>query len=318
MTTTRDRTRCSDELRDVLTGLRADPPRLAPRWFYDDLGSALYEAITRLPEYYPTRAELELLRVHGAEIAARLPRGARLVELGSGSAEKASLLLAPMAAPESYRPVDVSAAALAETVRAARARFPALDVRPHRASFADARAFGALLDELAGDAPLVLYFSGSTLGNFERAAAAAWMRELAQHVPAGTRFLLGLDLVKAERRLVDAYDDGTGVTAAFNRNALAHLNRRFGADFAPARWRHEAVWNAERQRIEMWLRTDAPQVVHVGDERLVFDAGDGIHTESSHKWTRAAVERLIEGSPWRLDGWWTDPRGDFAEALLVR
>ena len=306
------------ELEEVLSGLREDPPTLSPRWFYDELGSALYEAITRLPEYYPARAEHDLLESHGPEIGGRLPERALLVELGSGSAAKASRILPHMRAAGGYHPLEVSVTALDATVEEARERFPALEVRGHAVSFADPDSFGELLHALGSEHELALYFSGSTISNFERHQANELLDQIAARVAPGTAFLLGLDLIKAPERLVAAYDDSVGVTAAFNRNALAHLNREFGTDFEPRRWAHEAVWNEELERIEMWLCAREREVVRVGETELVFEAGTRLHTESSHKWSTASVETLIEGTPWKLDGWWTDARSDFGEALLVR
>lgn len=306
------------ELAEVLAGLREVPPKISPRWFYDEVGSALYTAITRLPEYYPTRAELALLEEHGEGIAAELPVGAALVELGSGSAAKASLLLDRIEDPSAYHPLDVSPTALEATVEEARERFPRLEVRGHAVSFAEPRDLGPLLRSLAQEQALVLYFSGSTISNFTREEATALLSRIAGYVPASTAFLLGIDLIKPVERLLRAYDDPVGVTAAFNRNALAHLNRHLGSDFHPERWEHEAVWNETQARVEMWLRAREPEVISLGAEQFTFPVGARLHTEDSHKWSRPRVEELIAPTPWRLTGWWTDAAEDFGEALLVR
>lgn len=318
VTPLRPRSALDPELAGVLAGLREDPPRVSPRWLYDAVGSALFEAITRLPEYYPTRCELELLDAHAATIARVLPADLAVVELGSGSARKVGRLLPELRAPRSYHPVDVSPAALEATATDLAGILPDLPVEGACADFTRPGTMGGLLPELAAHGPVLLFFPGSTIGNFELDDAVALLAELARWVPAGTPFLLGLDLVKPAPLLQRAYDDTVGVTAAFNRNLLAHLNRRFGADFAPERWRHEARWVPERHRVELWLRSDGEQAVRLGDEHLVFEDGAGIHTESCHKWDTERLDALAHASGWEVGRTWTDARGWFAEALLMR
>ena len=306
------------ELTELLSGLRASPPRVSPRWFYDALGSALFDAITRLDEYYPTRCELEILDAHAARLGARLPSGLAVVELGSGSAEKIGRLLPRLRAARAYHPVDVSRAALDATAQAVRGVAPALRVDGLLGDFTDAAAMRALLEQVGRAGPLLLFFPGSTIGNFDADHAARLLAGLADAVPEGTPLLLGVDLVKEQHLLEAAYDDAVGVTAAFNRNLLRHLNVRFSSDFEPGRWRHEARWVTEKRRVEMWLVSEGRQVVRLGDDELVFDDGEGIHTESSHKWCAQSVTELVGAAGWRVEEWLTDRRGWFAETLLVR
>ncbi|MDH5671049.1 MAG: L-histidine N(alpha)-methyltransferase [Myxococcales bacterium] len=314
----REALRTDPELAGVLQGLRGKPPRLSPRWFYDALGSALFEAITRLDGYYLTGCELEILEGPARELGASLAEGLAVVELGSGSADKIARLLPGLRAPRAFHPVDVSRAALRVTERQLRAAFPDLPVEGLQADFGARARMQPLLRSLAEQGPLLLFFPGSTVGNLERDQAVALLHDLATAVPAGTPLLLGVDLVKPWSLLEDAYDDPAGVTAAFNRNALCHLNARFGSDFQPRRFRHEARWNEGHQRVEMWLCSDGEQTVKFGDARLHFREGVDIHTESSHKYDRRRVQQLAARAGWHLTAWITDTRGYFAEALLLR
>lgn len=313
-----DATVSDPELGEVLRGLRSTPPRVSPRWFYDALGSALFEAITRVDAYYPTRCEIELLELHAAAIGRSLPPGLAVVELGSGSAEKVGRMLPLLREPRAYHPIDVSQAALDATAREIEAVAPGLWIESLHGDFTRPDQVRPLLERVASEGPVLLFFPGSTIGNFDDAQASRLLAGLGEAVPAGTPFLLGADLIKPRALLEAAYDDPAGVTAAFNRNMLSHLNRRFGADFDPRRWRHEARWVPERHRVEMWLRSRGRQCVHVGPASLEFADGDGIHTESSHKWDRARIEALAASSGWRVEDCWTDSRSWFAEVLLRR
>lgn len=306
------------ELDTVLQGLHADPPTVSPRWFYDALGSALFEAITRVPEYYPTRSEIEILDQRGEDIGRRLPQHLGVIELGAGSAQKIGRLLPHLRSPRGYYPIDVSDAALDATEAEIGGRFPNLPVEKLHGDFTRPHETQHLVERLVDDGPVALFFPGSTLGNFESDAAARLLADSGRGLPAGTPFLLGVDLIKDPEVLEAAYDDSVGVTAAFNRNMLAHLNRRFDADFDPSRWRHEARWIPERRRVEMWLRSRGNQTVRIGETRFDFADGEGIHTESSHKWDRPSIEALARRSGWRVETWWTDANGWFAEVLLTR
>jgi len=303
---------------EVLSGLRASTPHVSPKWLYDDLGSALFEAITRVPEYYPTRCELEILTTYGDEMGEKLPRNLSVVELGSGSAQKIGRLLPQLREPRLYCPIDVSKAALKATVTDIGGRYPKLPVRGAQGDFSDPTATATVFRKAMQNGPILLFFPGSTLGNFEPRQAQQLLRGCAQHLPEGTPFLLGVDLIKTPELLEAAYDDAAGVTAAFNRNLLAHLNRRFDADFNLRRWFHEARWIPKKQRIEMWLRSCGEQRIRFGKQTLVFADEEGIHTENSHKWDRISLEMLAQQTGWKIDEWWTDRNEWFAEVLLTR
>jgi L-histidine N-alpha-methyltransferase len=298
---------------DVLAGLTVRPKTLPPRWFYDERGSELFDEITRLPEYYPTRTERALLAAHAGDIAAA--SGAdTLVELGSGTSEKTRLLLAALAGAGTLRrfvPVDVDPSVLRAAGAAITAEHPDIAVD---AVVAD---FTTHLDELPGGGRRLVAFLGSTIGNLEPAPRADFLAALAGTLGPGDSFLLGTDLVKDADRLVRAYDDPAGVTAAFNRNVLAVLNRELGADFDPDAFGHVALWDAEHEWIEMRLRSRRAQVVHVPalDLEVRFAAGEDLRTEVSAKFRRAGVERELAAAGLRLTHWWTDEAGDFALSL---
>ncbi|MFB0619212.1 L-histidine N(alpha)-methyltransferase [Streptomyces sp. AGS-58] len=296
---------------DVLHGLTSTPKRLPPKWFYDARGSELFEQITELPEYYPTRAEREILAARSAEIAAA--SGARtLVELGSGSSEKTRYLIEalPLSA---YVPVDVSESALSQAGQALVEERPDLDVH---ALIAD---FTAPLALPATPGPRLVAFLGGTVGNLlpdERAAFLASVRAL---LDPGDGLLLGTDLVKDERVLVRAYDDAAGVTAAFNKNVLAVIDRELGADFDPDAFDHVALWDAERQWIEMRLRSRTAQTVKIPalDLAVDFAAGEELRTEVSAKFRKNGVTAELAAAGLELTHWWTDEPGRFALSLSV-
>lgn len=307
-----------DELAEVIAGLLHAPPTVSPRWLYDDVGSALFEAITRLPEYYPTRCELEILDGAGPQIAARLPENLAVVELGAGTGDKVARVIRNLVSPRIYHPIEVSTAALDRAAEQITSAFPDLAVRGLLGDFTNSQALTELLAKVAADGPVLLFFPGSTIGNFDPDEAADLLSAAGAALEPGAPFLIGFDLVKDPALLEAAYDDPAGVTAAFNRNLLAHLNRRFGATFDPARWRHTSRWIPALRRIETWLLSEGDQVVTIGGTELSFGDGDGIHTENAHKWDQSAVTALAKRSGWRVDGWWTDDKNWFAEALLVR
>ncbi|MEE9385299.1 MAG: L-histidine N(alpha)-methyltransferase [Nannocystaceae bacterium] len=307
-----------NDYHETLTGLQRSPPRVSPKWFYDTLGSTLFESITRTPEYYGTRCEVEILQTQGEAIGKHLPVNLAVVEFGSGSAEKIGKLLPHLASPRVYHPIDISETALHATAAEIGSRFPDLSVDPHLGDFTNPAMTRRSLATVTASGPTLLFFPGSTLGNFEPEQAAELLTHTGASVPPGTPFLLGVDLIKDTAQLKAAYDDDAGVTAAFNRNMLVHLNRRFGADFDARRWRHEVKWNPAHRRIEMWLRSSGEQRVNFGGTHLEFADGDGIHTENSHKWDRASIEKLAASTGWRIGEWWTDERGWFAEILLTR
>ncbi|MFD8565316.1 L-histidine N(alpha)-methyltransferase [Streptomyces sp. NPDC059639] len=295
---------------DVLHGLTRTPKTLPPKWFYDAHGSELFDEITTLPEYYPTRAEREILLARAPEIAAAT--GARtLVELGSGSSDKTRHLLDALPDLAAYVPVDVSESALRGAARTLLAEHPGLAVHALVADFTR----DLVLPATPG--PRLVAFLGGTIGNLlpeERTAFLASVRGL---LSPGDFFLLGTDLVKDEAQLVAAYDDAAGVTAAFNKNVLAVMNRELGADFDPAAFEHVALWDGRAEWIEMRLRSAREQVVKIPGVDLVveFGAGEEVRTEVSAKFRRGGVAGELRAAGMELTHWWTDDAGRFALSL---
>ncbi|GAA3136290.1 L-histidine N(alpha)-methyltransferase [Streptomyces rameus] len=297
---------------DVLGGLTVTPKWLPPKWFYDARGSELFEQITELPEYYPTRAEREILAARSGEIAAA--SGARtLVELGSGSSEKTRYLIGALTSLAAYVPVDVSESALTQAGQALVAERPDLDVH---ALIAD---FTAPMTLPATPGPRLVAFLGGTLGNLLPAERARFLASVRSLLAPGDGLLLGTDLVKDERVLVRAYDDAAGVTAAFNKNVLAVVDRELGADFDLDAFDHVALWDAEREWIEMRLRSRTAQTVKVPalDLAVDFAAGEELRTEVSAKFRRAGVTSELAAAGLELTHWWTDAQDRFALSLSV-
>jgi L-histidine N-alpha-methyltransferase len=309
-----DPTDLAAELRaDVLTGLTATPKRLPPKWFYDARGSALFEEITRLPEYYPTRAERAVLTRHAPEIA-RLTGAKVLIELGSGSSEKTRLLLDALRGYGSlggFVPLDVSEPALRDAVRSLTADYPGLDVYGVVGDFT--RHLGYLP---AGTSRLVA-FLGGTIGNLLPEQRARFFADVRGVLTSGEWFLLGADLVKDPEVLVPAYDDAAGVTAEFNRNVLRVLNRELGADFRPEAFEHVALWDADQEWIEMRLRASTPMRVRVPVLGLdvEFAAGEELQTEVSAKFRREGIQAELAAAGFAPRRWWTDPKGRFSLSL---
>ncbi|MFP3986575.1 L-histidine N(alpha)-methyltransferase [Streptomyces sp. E11-3] len=295
---------------DVLHGLTQDPKTLPPKWFYDAQGSELFEQITALPEYYPTRAEREILLARAPEIAAA--SGARtLVELGSGSSDKTRHLLDALPELDAYVPVDVSASALEQAGQALAAERPGLDVHALIADF----THGLELPPTPG--PRLVVFLGGTIGNLLPAERAAFLASVRTLLDPGDTLLLGTDLVKDEARLVAAYDDAAGVTAAFNKNVLKVINRELGADFDPEAFDHVARWDAEREWIEMRLRARTALSVKVPalDLAVDFAAGEELRTEVSAKFREERVRAELTAAGLEPVRWWTDAAGRFALSL---
>jgi len=298
---------------DARVGLTSTPRWLSPKWFYDARGSDLFEQITRLPEYYPTRAERSILATHAQDIARRT--GAHtLVELGSGSSEKTRLLLDALETAGTLRafvPLDVSRDALGAAVVALHADYPRLAIHAVVADFTEH------LSQLPGQSPRLIAFLGGTIGNLLPHERATFLRELRASLQPGEWLLLGTDLVKDPRVLVRAYDDSAGVTAEFNRNALAVLNRELGADFVVANYEHVALWDADNEWIEMRLRSTVAATVNLSaiDLRIALEPGEEIRTEISAKFRRPGIEQELARSGFGLDSWWTDDQGRFAVSL---
>jgi L-histidine N-alpha-methyltransferase len=298
---------------DVRTGLTATPKWLPPKWFYDARGSALFEEITRLPEYYPTRAERSVLRAHAPEIA-RITAAKTLVELGSGSSEKTRLLLDALSrdgALATFVPLDVSASALRDAVAALTAEYPGLSVHGIVGDFT------RHLDLLPGGGTRLVAFLGGTIGNLLPAERHGFLAALRAALEPGEWLLLGTDLVKDVRVLLPAYDDAAGVTAAFNRNVLRVVNRELGASFDPGAFDHVAMWDPANEWIEMRLRAREAMRVPIAELDLVveFARGEQLRTEVSAKFRRAGLERELGAAGFTLRRWWTDPEGLFAVSL---
>ncbi|MFD9502885.1 L-histidine N(alpha)-methyltransferase [Streptomyces sp. NPDC060035] len=297
---------------DVLSGLTRHPKTLPPKWFYDAHGSDLFEEITRLAEYYPTRAEREILIARATDIAAA--SGARtLIELGSGSSEKTRHLLDALPDLHTYVPVDVSESALTGAAEALLAERPGLSVH---ALIAD---FTHVLELPDSPGPRLVAFLGGTLGNLLPDERAAFLKSVRARLAPGDSLLLGTDLVKDEATLVAAYDDAAGVTAAFNKNVLTVVDRELGADFQLDDFDHVAVWDPEHEWIEMRLRARRALTVKVRELDLVvsFEAGEELRTEVSAKFRQEGVRDELAAAGLRLAQWWTDSAGRFALSLAT-
>ncbi|WP_207415827.1 L-histidine N(alpha)-methyltransferase [Roseomonas haemaphysalidis] len=298
---------------DALTGLSAERKTLPCKWLYDAEGTRLFEAITNLPEYYPTRTEVAILEQCGPEIARAIGPGAAVVEFGPGDGAKAVQLLQQLDSPVVYLPVDIAPEWLAAAAARVKTAFPALRVQPVVADFT--QPFD-LAGRAEGSTTHLGFFPGSTIGNFEPADAIAFLRRARTSLRTGARMLLGADLVKEIPVLRAAYDDAAGVTAAFNLNLLARLNREAGADFDVSGFRHEARWNAVASRIEMHLVAQHAQSVRMAGRVFHFRAGESIHTESSHKYHPEHMRGLAAAAGWQVTGMWTDAGDNFSVWLL--
>ncbi|QPH53649.1 L-histidine N(alpha)-methyltransferase [Pontivivens ytuae] len=301
-----------DFLASVLAGLGRAQKRLEAKWFYDAAGSALFEEITQLPEYYPTRTEAKILRESVGEIAARVPEGAALVELGSGASVKTRILLDHLTQLSAYLPMDISEAFLAEVAAGLARDYPALDIVPVAGDF-----MGDIAppEQLAG-VPKVAFFPGSTIGNLSEADAVDLLARVCGW-DGIEGFILGMDRVKDAATLIAAYDDAAGVTARFNLNVLARINRELGGTFDLDAFRHEARWNGEAERIEMHLVAMRPLTARVGPAEFIFAEGESIHTENSHKYTRTRMEELAARGGWRVETVLSDADEMFSVVLLA-
>ncbi|MFO7565825.1 MAG: L-histidine N(alpha)-methyltransferase [Enhygromyxa sp.] len=303
---------------DVLFGLASAPKSLPCKYFYDARGSALFDRITELDEYYPTRTEAELMRAHAKAMAATIGPGALIVELGSGSSVKTRLLLDELERPAGYAPVDISAAHLEQAAQAIAADYPKLEVLPVAADFT--RGFSVPPTRRPA-ARCVVYFPGSTIGNFTRPKALALLDAVARLVAAEVDgraggLLLGFDLVKPADVLERAYDDAQGVTAEFNLNLLTRINRELDGDFELEQFEHRAIWAPEPARIEIYIRSRRAQTVTIAGQRFRFAAGEDILTEYSHKYTRESIVALAEQAGLRCSTIWTDPAQLFGVGLF--
>jgi dimethylhistidine N-methyltransferase len=297
--------------RDVAEGLARERKTLPASWLYDDLGSALFEAITHLPEYGLTRADAALLEQAAPEIIAEAGKPELVVELGSGTGSKTRHIL-NAAAPVDYRPIDISRTAL-EACALSLATLDNVTIRP-----IEARYLEGVEQALNGSRALIL-FLGSTIGNFTRPEAEDFLRELRRRVRPGDSLLLGADLVKDRTRILAAYDDALGVTAAFNLNLLARINRELEGEFRLDRFAHVARYNRRHSRVEMHLRSRAAQTVRIGalGRDVAFRAGETIWTESCHKFEANEIRQIGERAGWRMARQWTEDSWGFSETLFL-
>jgi dimethylhistidine N-methyltransferase len=303
----------SDSFTDhVINGLGDDPKWLSAKYFYDAAGSDLFEEITRLPEYYPTRTELTILEQNARAMSAYIPLAAALVEFGTGSTKKARILLAAAPQIAAYVPVDISAEFLAQQAAAVRRDLPEVAVLPVAADFT--RDFD--LPAQTRNRPRVGFFPGSTIGNFEPQDAAEFLRQAGRILGSGATMIVGVDRIKDAAVLNAAYDDAAGVTAKFNLNILRRMNRELGGDFDLAAFRHRAFYNAADHRIEMHLESLKAQTVTVAGRSFSFGKGETIHTENSYKYTVESFRALAEDAGWRPVATWTDTDDYFAVHAL--
>lgn len=301
-------------MRDVLAGLSAERKAIPAKYFYDAQGSALFDRICELPEYYPTRTERAILEEHAPSMAEALGPRALVIEPGAGSGLKTRLLLAALSEPSGYVPVDISGEHLQASAAALRESFPQLEVLPVEADFT--RRY---VVPRPGRPAMrrVVFFPGSTLGNFEPAAARRLLAEFRQIAGRDGRLLLGVDLQKDIGVLEPAYDDAAGVTAQFNLNLLARINRELGGNFELDAFRHRACYNAAEQRIEMHLVSQRDQVVRVGGHVFRFRKGETVHTENSYKYTPASIAALAAAAGWRSTRQWSDAQSWFFVGLFA-
>lgn len=300
-----------DGLAELMLGLQDDPKRIEPKWFYNERGSELFEQITELPEYYPTRTEIGILRDNRDAISRRCGQGCVFIEPGSGNCEKARLLLDSLK-PSAYVPLDISADFLRDAAHQLGIEYDWLDVR---AICADFNREWTWLDNLPAGRRVVFY-PGSTIGNLEPADAEAFLLRVRRLVGDDGGMLIGVDLHKSSDRLNDAYNDREGVTAQFNLNALAHINEQYDADFDTARFSHHAFYNTEQRRIEMHLVSDKSQCVHCNNTRIEFDRGETIHTENSYKYTVDSFRELAARAGLTLEESWMDDEKLFSVHYL--
>ncbi len=298
---------------EARAGLLADAAQVAPKFLYDNQGARLFDAITALDEYYPTRSEAALLAAHGDDIAAavhaRLPPGLRLIDLGAGDGAKAEGVF-PRLQPAHYVAVDIAVDHLRAALQRMQRRHPALRISGVGLDFS-ARL---QLPPALCDGPSLLFYPGSSIGNFDPADALRLLREMRQ-LAAGGHLLIGVDLVKDAAALQAAYDDALGLTAAFNLNLLRHLNRLIGSNFDPRQWRHVALYDSHRSRVEMHLQARRRlRVAWPGGQRL-FAGGERIHTENAYKWTLPDFDALLHTAGWRNTRHWTDAQHGFALLL---
>jgi dimethylhistidine N-methyltransferase len=299
--------------RDVIAGLTAHPKRLSPKYFYDEIGAQLFEAITGLPEYYLTRCEFEILGERARDMAPLFPAASALIEFGSGSSRKVRILLASVPTIAVYVPVDISSEMLVQEAQELRRDYPRLAVLPVEADFTQPFALPSAVAGLTHTG----FFPGSTIGNFEPQEACAFLRHAGRMLGRGAALIIGVDLVKDASTLHAAYNDAAGLTAKFNLNLLARINREIGADFDLENFEHRAFYNSERHRIEMHLVSKKRQNVSLAGRTIEFQSGEGIHTENSYKYTVEYFIALARAAGWSPLAVWTDGENNFSIHTLA-
>jgi dimethylhistidine N-methyltransferase len=303
----------SDFLDEVLHGLSLPQKTLPSRFFYDARGSELFERITQLPEYYPTRTEIGLLKSRGTDIRRAIPARATVVEFGSGSSRKTELLLGALERPRAYIPIEISAAALYPAAHRIKQSFPALAVHPILGGFHDLDGIKLPLR----DSFCVGFFPGSTIGNLTRAEAVSFLRSARRLLGGNAAFIIGADLKKPLDVLLPAYNDAEGVTAAFNLNILARINCELGGTFDLSSFAHRAIYNRRESRVEMHLQSSRAQLVPVAGRTFAFRADETIHTENSHKYTTSNFHELALQGSWQPVETWVDANGLFSLHMFV-
>ena len=301
-------------LEEALEGLRADPKTLPCKYFYDERGSRLFDQICELDEYYPTRTELSIMERHGRALAEALGRNVLLLEYGSGSSRKTETLLRELIDPTAYVPIDISREHLELSAGRLARRFPELEILP---VCADYTAAFSIPRPSRTPSRRAVYFPGSTLGNFDRPEAEAFLRRIADVAGKGGGLLIGLDLEKDASILEPAYDDAKGVTAEFNLNLLTHLNRELGSNFALDNFRHRAFYDREQGRVEMHLVSTVDQTVHLGSETFSLEAGESICTEHSNKYDIDGFREMAREAGLRVERVWTDDQKWFSVQYLI-
>jgi L-histidine Nalpha-methyltransferase len=293
----------SDLLLDVIVGLSAEPRALPCKYFYDERGAALFQKICELPEYYITRTEIDILDRYRAEIASQLGSNIELIGLGTGAGTKTRILIEALNEPAAYIPVDISEKQLRKSTAFFRKIFPRLEILPVCADYLQPVVIPSPRHKATRN---VVYFPGSTIGNFEPNEALEFLRRIANVSGRGGGLLIGVDLQKDPNVIEAAYNDSAGVTAEFNLNLLAHINRDTGADFDLSRWQHRAIYNSEAGRIELYLISTTDQTVHIGDREFRFRAGEKILTEHSYKHTPEGFIELAGQAGFDFAKLWTD------------
>jgi len=303
------------DLREIIDGLRRSEKMISPKYFYDERGSQLFDQITALPEYYPTATELGIMRENIAEIATLIGPQASLIEYGSGSSLKTRVLLEHLNDQAVYVPVDISEEHLLQSARLIRAEFPDLEVLPVVADFT--KRF-QLPDPTVMPLRNIVYFPGSTIGNFAHAAACELLEVMYHEAGENGAMLIGVDLRKDPSVIERAYNDSAGVTAEFNLNMLRHLHREFGSDFDLDSWEHEAQYNQSEGRVEIRLVNAKQQTININGNSIVVEQGEGILTEYSHKYTVEGFAKMAQTAGFKVKRVWTDPNNLFTVQYCIR